>query len=73
MMIKGKIECSNAPKEKVIRCLAEFGAFFPSEFDGLAHDKRVLITFKLDSVSDFKELMKRLKRIKGIRFKYFLD
>jgi hypothetical protein len=72
-MIKGKIECSNAPKEKVIRCLAEFGASFPFEFDGLAHDKRVLIIFKLDSVSAFKELIKRLKRIKGIRLEYSTD
>jgi hypothetical protein len=72
-MIRGRIDCRGATKEKVIRCLAEFGASFPSEFDGLAHDKRVLIIFKLDSVSDFKEIMKRLKRIKGIRFKYFLD
>jgi len=72
-MVEGKIDCRNVPKEKVLRCLAEFGAYFPFEFDGLAHDKRVLIFFKIDSALAFKELIKRLKRIKGIHLEYSTD
>jgi len=72
-MIEGKIDCRGASKEKVIKCLAEFATSFPFEFDGLAHDNRVFIVFKLDSLSDFKELIKRLKRIKGIQLEYSTD
>jgi hypothetical protein len=71
-MIKGKIECSNASREKVANCLMKFVISFPSEFKGWAYDKKFFISFELESLSDFKELIRRLKRIRGIRIKYFL-
>lgn len=72
-MVKGIIECSDARKpEKIANCLTKFVISFPSEFRGWSYDEKFFIKFELDSVSDFRELLRRLKRIKGIRIKYSL-
>jgi hypothetical protein len=40
---------------------------------GWSYKKKFFIIFELDSMSDLKELIKRLKRIKGIRLEYSTD
>lgn len=73
MMVKGIIKCSNAPRDKVAECLTKFVVSFQSEFMGWSYKKKFFIIFELDSMSDLKELIKRLKRIKGIRLEYSTD
>jgi hypothetical protein len=72
-MIKGRIECRGARAEKVANCLARFSLSFPSEFEGLAYGDKFFIKFKLESVSAYKEFLRRLKRIKGIKLKFPAD
>lgn len=68
-MMKVKLECRNTRMEKIVNCLEKLSKR-PSGYKLWLYDGRVFAYFKVKSVSDLKELTKRLKRIKNIEFKY---
>lgn len=62
-MLKIKIEFRNVGCEKVVKFLTRFRETFPFGYKVWLQDSRVFALFMLESTSDLKDLVKRLKRI----------
>lgn len=69
-MLKIKLNCRNVPEVKIAKCLCKFGKSFPFEYEIKAVENVTEATFNLNSQSSLNELVRRLKHIKGIDFKF---
>lgn len=67
--MKVKLECYNAKMEKIAACLERSGKL-PFGYKLWLYDGRIFAYFRVKSISDLKQLMKRLKRIKDIELNF---
>lgn len=67
-MLLAKIECKNITVEKLADYLADLTK--PS-FRIWLYDKKVYAIFRVGSMSILKKLIEKLKRAKGLEFRFF--
>lgn len=68
-MMKVKLECRNIRMEKIARCF-ERSSKLPFGYKIWLYDGRIFAYFKVKSISDLKELNKRLKRVENTQIMY---
>ena len=60
------VECKNARSEKIAECLDKLAYGFSLWM----HDNAVYALFDVNSLIELKEIGKRLKRIRGVEFRF---
>jgi len=64
--MRARIECRNVKIDKILKCLVKFGK--SSEYKIWEYNGIVYLALKTGSMSDLKELMKRLKSVCEVCF-----
>jgi hypothetical protein len=68
-MLKVKLEFRNVGCEEVVKLLTRFRKAFPFGYKVWLDNSKVFALFMLESASDLRDLIKRLKRMNA-RFKF---
>jgi len=67
-MLLAKIECKNITTEKLAEHLTEVAE---QGFRVWIYDKKVYAIFRVSSISILRKLVKKLKRVKNLEFRFF--
>jgi hypothetical protein len=67
-MLLAKIECKNVTVEKLADYLADLTE--PS-FRVWLYDKKIYAIFRVSSIVVLKQLIEKLKQVKGLEFRFF--